>query len=98
MVDTSIPPEPLNKLVWAINKRSLSLTKVDVLEDYEGENNNTQTYYSQRSPVVLSNPYTTGENVNLVERYLSEVLIFFKDEKERDICLFIRQLKHPKLK
>lgn len=74
MADTSIAPEPLNKLVWRSGSVLPYLVTSVVVEDLNGEN----TEYYQSQPSSTTNPFTVGENVNLVERYLLEVLFLIK--------------------
>jgi hypothetical protein len=74
MADTSIAPEPLNKLVWRSGSVLPYLVTSVVVEDLNGEN----TEYYQSQPSSTPNPFTVGENVNLVERYLLEVLFLIK--------------------
>ena len=65
MAENSIAPESLTKLVWRIG--NLTSPAQDALEDHEGEHEN---YYSEQT---IYSKTSTGENVHLIERYLSEV-------------------------
>ena len=74
MTDISIAPESLTKLVWRFTGTSLSPSSTVIVEDLDGEPND---YYPIESLSSKSDTYTTGENVNLIERYLLEVIHFF---------------------
>lgn len=69
MAENPIAPEPLNKLVWRFDIRSRTSPSSVVVRDLE---EGTNEWHSEQSSQTT--PYTTSENVHIVERYLLEVV------------------------
>ncbi|CAF2588467.1 unnamed protein product [Rotaria sp. Silwood2] len=89
MTDFSIAPEPLNKLVWRFDDNNLALSSSIVLADADGENHE---YYQSKSPSII-NSYETGENVNIAERYLLEVIRASPSEVEEKWNRFVQRIE-----
>ena len=70
MMDISTAPEPLNKLVWRVSVRVPTSSSSVVLQDVDEDDNEVNVGQSSSS---VPHPFITGENVNIVERYLLEV-------------------------
>ena len=68
MAEISAAPESLAKLVWQYDKRIFTLPASVVVGKFDDEINEQ---YDE--PLTIQNPFTTGENVHIVERYLLEV-------------------------
>ncbi|CAF3424257.1 unnamed protein product [Rotaria sp. Silwood1] len=71
MTNFSIAPEPLNKLVWHFGGKNSELSSSIFVENVDGKN--LEHYQLKPSPTI--NSYVAGENVNIAERYLLEVLV-----------------------
>lgn len=80
MTDTVVAPEPLSKIVWRVNKKFDQSSVVNI--------ENGQDYNQYQSPSVYSST-GAGENVNIAERYLFEVIFFLKNSLNHFIFIYM---------